>query len=122
MARSENAMWNEVEYNVLSVEKIDPPDGMEGANWYRYIIGRGASTMVGNRRGTLKRVTEHARTLVKDLNARSGRNGKSLWAPARTRQSHQALRKRINFTSRMAANGSTSPIVVTLINKSPSWE
>ncbi|MEJ2396961.1 MAG: hypothetical protein P8Z67_01540 [Gammaproteobacteria bacterium] len=81
MARSDNAMWNDVEYNVLSVEKIDPPAGMEGANWYRYVIGRGSSTMVGNRRGTLKQVTEHAKTLASDLNARSGRNGKSLWAP-----------------------------------------
>jgi len=81
MARSGNAMWNEVEYNVLSVEKIETPAGMEGANWYKYVIGRGSSTMVGNRRGTLKQVTEHAKCLAKDLNERSGRNGKSLWAP-----------------------------------------
>jgi len=81
MARSDNAMWNQVEYDVISVEKIDPPTGMDGANWYRYVIGRGNSTMVGNRRGTLKQVTEHAKTLASDLNARSGRNGKSLWAP-----------------------------------------
>ena len=80
-------MWNEVEYNVLSVEKIDPPAGMDGANWYRYVIGRGTSTMVGNRRGTLKQVTEHANTLASDLNARSGRNGKSLWAPRQNKVS-----------------------------------
>ena len=87
MVRSDNAMWNEVEYNVLSVEKIDPPAGLEGANWYRYVIGRGSSTMVGNRRGTLKQVTEHAKTLASDLNARSGRNGKSLWAPRQNKVS-----------------------------------
>lgn len=87
MARSDNAMWNEVEYNVLSVEKTEPPAGMDGANWYRYIIGRGTSTMVGSRRGTLKQVTEHAKTLASDLNARSGRNGKSLWAPRQNKVS-----------------------------------
>ena len=80
-------MWNEIEYNVLSVEKSDPPTGMDGANWYRYIIGRGTSTMVGSRRGTLKQVTEHANTLASDLNERSGRNGKSLWAPRQNKVS-----------------------------------
>ncbi|MBI1424172.1 MAG: hypothetical protein GC149_11940 [Gammaproteobacteria bacterium] len=87
MARSDNAMWNEVEYSVVSVEKIETPDGMEGSNWYRYVIGRGTSTMVGNRRGTLKQVTEHARSLANDLNARNGRNGKSLWAPRQNKVS-----------------------------------
>ena len=87
MPRSDNAMWNEVEYNVVSVEKTEAPDGMEGANWYRYVIGRGTSTMVGSRRGTLKQVTEHAKTLASDLNARSGRNGKSLWAPRQNKAS-----------------------------------
>ena len=80
-------MWNEVEYNVLSVEKTDPPAGLDGANWCRYVIGRGTSTMVGSRRGTVKQVTEHAKTLASDLNARSGRNGKSLWAPRQNKAS-----------------------------------
>ena len=43
--------------------------------------------MVGSRRGTVKQVTEHAKTLASDLNARSGRNGKSLWAPRQNKAS-----------------------------------
>lgn len=76
-----SAAQYDVEYNVISVEKTEPPEGVEGTNWYRYVIGRGTSTMVGRRRGTLKQVTDHAKTLAKDLNERSGRTGKSLWAP-----------------------------------------
>lgn len=71
----------DLEYKVVSVEKTEPPEGVDGGNWYKYIVGRGDSSLVGSRRGTLKQVSEHADTLVEDLNARSGRKGKSVWAP-----------------------------------------
>lgn len=64
------AAWSEIEYTLISVEKTDPPSGVEGGNWYRYIVGRGSSSLVGKRRGTLKQVTEHAETLAEDLNSR----------------------------------------------------
>ena len=65
-------MINEIEYALISVEKTDPPTGEEGGSWYQYIVGRGNSSLVGKRRGTLKQVKEHAETLAGDLNARRG--------------------------------------------------
>jgi hypothetical protein len=81
MAPRKNAALADYDYKVVSVEKTEPPEGVDGGNWYKYIVGRGDSSLVGSRRGTLKQVTEHAQTLVNDLNARSGRKGKSVWAP-----------------------------------------
>jgi hypothetical protein len=81
MAPRKNAALAEYDYKVVSVEKTEPPEGVDGGSWYKYIVGRGDSSLVGSRRGTLKQVTEHAQTLVNDLNARSGRKGKSVWAP-----------------------------------------
>ena len=57
-------MINEIEYALISVEKTDPPNGEEGGSWYQYIVGRGNSSLVGKRRGTLKQVKEHAETLA----------------------------------------------------------
>ena len=65
-------MINEIEYALISVEKTDPPSGEDGNNWYQYIVGRGNSSLVGKRRGTLKQVKEHAECLAGDLNARRG--------------------------------------------------
>ncbi|MDH4274226.1 MAG: hypothetical protein OEW08_04230 [Gammaproteobacteria bacterium] len=67
-------------YNVISVEKSDPPAGMTGNDWYRYVIGVGNSQVIGNKPGTLNTVTEHARTAAEDLNARAARSG-SVYAP-----------------------------------------
>jgi hypothetical protein len=70
-------------YCVACVEKTDPPEGAEGGTWYRYVIERGNcnSTIVGNRRGTLQQVTNHANAFADDLNSRSGVQGRSIWAP-----------------------------------------
>lgn len=81
MPQDSSQRATEIDYKVVSVEKTDPPEGIDGGNWCKYIVGRGDSSLVGSRRGTLKQVTEHAETLVSDLNARSGRKGKSVWAP-----------------------------------------
>lgn len=86
MSRS-SKLLKDIDYKVVSVEKTDPPEGADGGNWYRYVVGRGdSSSLVGSRRGTLKQVTEHAETLADDLNARSGRKGKSVWAPRQQKQ------------------------------------
>jgi len=70
-------------YQVVSVEKIDAPEGMEGKNWHRYIIERGSSVVTGKKPGTLKTVTAHARQVAEDLNARTGLNAGSLYAARR---------------------------------------
>ncbi|MBI3561779.1 MAG: hypothetical protein HY080_08695 [Gammaproteobacteria bacterium] len=67
-------------YSVISVEKTDPPPGMTGDDWHRYVIGVGNSKMVGCKPGTLSAITEHARTVAEDLNARASRSG-SVYAP-----------------------------------------
>ncbi len=58
-------------YSVIHVEKIETPDGMEGDNWYRYIIDYGKSKIEGKKPGTLKLVKQHAEAVVEDLNSRS---------------------------------------------------
>ena len=62
----------QIEYALISVKKTEPPEGEQGSNWYQYVVGKGSSSLVGKRRGTLKQVTEHAETLADDLNARRG--------------------------------------------------
>ena len=72
MANHSNKLLKNVEYKLISVEKTDPPEGIEDGNWYRYVVGRGDSSLEGKRRGTLKQVSEHAETLAADLNSRRG--------------------------------------------------
>lgn len=58
-------------YSVVNVEKIDTPDGLEGDNWYRYVIDYGHTLIEGKKAGMLKMVREHAETVVEDMNSRS---------------------------------------------------
>ena len=64
---------NKNRYNVVSVEKIEPPKGMLGDNWHRYVIGQGTSKIEGKKTGSLKDVTEHAETLAEGFNSRMGK-------------------------------------------------
>ena len=71
---------NFYKYHVVSVEKTTAPEGLPGDNWHRYVIGQGSSRIEGVKPGTLKAVTQHAETVVEDLNSRKGR-GSSTYAP-----------------------------------------
>jgi hypothetical protein len=71
---------NQTRYRVTSVEKIPAPDGMSGDNWYQYVIGAGASQLVGRKPGTLHTVTDHAQMLADEMSARATRTG-STYAP-----------------------------------------
>jgi len=73
-------MLNEDKYRVVAVEKSAPPPGISTGDWYRYVIGQGKSKIEGVKLGTLQTVTEHAQTMVDDLNTRSNRGG-SFYAP-----------------------------------------
>lgn len=53
------------------IEKSDPPKGMDGKNWYRYIVREGQRKITGFKTGTLKSVTEHVETFTEGLNERS---------------------------------------------------
>lgn len=64
------------DYRVSSVTKATPPAGMEGGDWYRYVLEGGHSPITGWRRGSLSDVTEFARISADELNER--RSGKSV--------------------------------------------
>ena len=38
---------NKLKYQVVSVEKTTPPEGMPGDNWHRYVIGQGSAKIEG---------------------------------------------------------------------------
>jgi len=71
---------NRVKYQVISIDKIDTPEGMPDGDWYCYVIGYGKSKIDGKKPGTLKNVTRHAEAVAEDLNLRS-QNKKSVYAP-----------------------------------------
>lgn len=72
-------------YHLVSIEKSDPPAGMETGSWYHYVIGYGHSKIECTRQGTLKEVTQYAKEYAESLNARAGK-GYSAYAPARTQK------------------------------------
>ena len=72
---------NSNRYHVASVEKVDMPEGGRGASWYRYVIAGGYAPLTGSRRGTQKQISEYAKQLVGELNARSGLGAPSPWTP-----------------------------------------
>lgn len=72
---------------VVSVEKSEAPEGAGGDNWYRYVIERGSSQIVGNMRGSLQKVKKDVNEFVENLNERvASPKGRSLWSPTRTQQ------------------------------------
>ena len=60
-----------LKFNVMSIEKTSTPEGMDGDNWYEYVVGQDASEIKGLTMGTLKQVTDHANNVAADLNERS---------------------------------------------------
>ena len=78
MAAVEDAVSPDKTYQVIAVEKTEPPVGIEGGNWYRYVIALEDETIVGNRCGTLKEATQHVKECAQDLSSRVAR-GTSSW-------------------------------------------
>ena len=46
--------------------------------WYMYVVSNGSSTITGHRPGSREQVVQHAEWFVAELNARSGRDCKSI--------------------------------------------
>lgn len=61
----------EREYFVAEVEKIDPPKGESGDNWFRYTIGHGSSPITGIRSGSMTSVKRYAKEFAENLNRRA---------------------------------------------------
>ena len=59
-------------FTVTDVTKIDTPEGMEGNIWHSYTIKRGNTEINGQKPGSMKKVTDHAKQVAADLNARCG--------------------------------------------------
>ena len=72
-------------FDVISIEKIEPPAGISGDNWYQYTIGEGDSAITGKRSGSLKSVRLHAEEFAANLNERSAL-GYSAYAARRTQK------------------------------------
>lgn len=63
------------DYEIVSVERTEPPADMIGSGWHRYVIRQGKNTIRGYKRGDIKSVTRAVEEIVVRLNER--RYGKS---------------------------------------------
>jgi len=62
-------------YQIVSVQRAEPPPGTKGSNWYRYVIAfEGTKTIHGCRKGNLKVVTRAVKEIVAQLNERHSRH------------------------------------------------
>ena len=58
-------------YEIVSVQRAEPPPGAEGPYWYRYVIAdEGTNNIHGCRQGGLKAVTRAVEEIVANLNER----------------------------------------------------
>lgn len=69
-----------VTFKVSSIEKKPSEEDSEDQAWYRYVLENGRSTIVGQRRGSLKDVTAYATEYTEQLNERSSM-ARSTWSP-----------------------------------------
>lgn len=65
-------------YEVVSVKRSAAPSGMEGSDWYKYVIAFGGSKSIqGCRQGKLSAVTEAVEEIVAQMNERHrGKRGR----------------------------------------------
>ncbi len=72
-------------YEIVSVQRAEPPPGGKGSNWYRYVIAfEGTKTIHGCRQGGVKAVTRAVEEIVAQLNERHlGKRGRVnlMWPP-----------------------------------------
>ena len=65
------------DFEIVSVEPVDPPRGIVGGGWHCYIIEQGENTIRGYRQGNLKSVTRSVEEIVAQLNERRyGKRGR----------------------------------------------
>ena len=58
-------------YEIVSIQRAEPPPGAEGSNWHRYVIAfEGTDTIHGCRQGSLKAVTSAVEEIIVQLNER----------------------------------------------------
>ena len=65
------------DFEIVSVEPADPPQGMVGSGWHCYIIEQGENTIRGYQQGNLRSVTRSVEEIVARLNDRRyGKRGR----------------------------------------------
>ena len=78
--------YPELQFKVVSVERMDMPSGGTGGVWYRYVIANEATTVTGSRRGSKAAVTEHAKEFAEQLTSRIEPRRKARWPTHPKRQ------------------------------------
>jgi hypothetical protein len=61
---------NDEPYELLSVDKSDPPAGGQGDDWCRYQIAQGSNVITGYRQGSVNSTKRAAEEIVTGLNER----------------------------------------------------
>ncbi len=58
-------------YEIVSIQRAEPPPDGKGSNWYRYVIAfEGSNSITGYRQGSLKAVTSGLVEMIAQLNER----------------------------------------------------
>ncbi len=58
-------------YEIVSIQRAEPPSGGKGSNWHHYVIAfEGSNTITGCRAGSLNAVTSGVVEMVAQLNER----------------------------------------------------
>ncbi len=58
-------------YEIVSIERAEPPSGGKGSNWHHYVIAfEGSNSITGYRQGSLKAVTSGVEEMIAQLNER----------------------------------------------------
>ena len=64
-------------YEIVSVNRSDPPSGMDGDDWHRYVIAQGHNTIEGYRQGKPRAVKKAVEEIVAQVNERHmGKRGR----------------------------------------------
>ena len=62
-------------YEIVSIQRAEPPPDGKGSNWYRYVIAfEGNIAITGCRQGSLKDVTSGLIEMIAQLNERRRHN------------------------------------------------
>ncbi len=58
-------------YEIVSIERAEPPPSSKGSYWYHYVIAfKGNNTISGYQQGNIKAVTREVEGIVARLNER----------------------------------------------------
>ena len=58
-------------YEIVSIQRAEPPPGGKGSYWYRYVIAfEGNNTITGYQQGSIRAVTSSVADIIAQLNER----------------------------------------------------